>query len=512
MKTLHSIPLALLALAAACSAPGADVRLQNSYLVGDFDGAEAVVRDAGYGDSAELESSHFLDAMNRGMIRLAEADGTAACEQMSHGQLYLKSLLLTPRGLAGTATEAGISMLGDDYALEYTVLPYEVTIAESMLALAHVASSTAATRKEHFDQARNYSRDASSRSIAEWSTAYFGEETAGTLGDGFRVDHTHTGLAHFIYASCLEHVDGAQAAKLFEEAAKIEDLPGIRAHAEKGAPAPGTQPVWVYVVDGPGVVRVREDLKAGRDVQTLVRYFYTLQRPGQNPIVDLVPTMTFPVPALAEIENGVQQVMVAVDGGQPTAVPLIADIARTAQSTFDIDRDVRIARQIVRRMIREGGRAVVKNNGNSFWDWLAGLFNQGATALERADLRAWQTMPAGVRAVRLDLPAGRHRVDLDVRGSAGAMKIASASVPVKLADRPAPSGTSIDIEVPEGGVPAFVVAVVPSAACVGTPSTNHAAAAVEAAPVDPQADPQSNPEAAPQPQPRSRRADASRSR
>jgi len=508
MKTLHSIPLALLALATACSAPGADVRLQSSYLVGDFDGAEAVVRDDGYGDSAELESSHFLDAMNRGMIRLAEADGAAAREQISHGQLQLSSLLLAPKGMVGTAAEATVSLLGDDYALEYTVLPYEVTVAESMLALAYVASSTAATRKDSFDQARNYSRDASSRSIAEWSTAYFGEETAGTLGDEFRVDHTHTGLAHFIYASCIEHVDGAQAAKLFEEAAKIEDLPGIRAHAERGAPAPGTQPVWVYVVDGPGVVRVREDLKAGRDVQTLVRYFYALQRPNQNPIIDLVPTMTFPVPALAEIENGIQEVTVGVDGSQPTAVPLVADIARTAQSTFDIDRDVRIARQVVRRMIREGGRAAVKNNGNSFWDGLAGLFNQGAAALERADLRAWQTMPAGVRAVRLDLPAGRHRVDLAVRGSTGAMKIATASVPVKLADGRVPSGASIDIEVPEGGVPAFVVAVVPSAACVGTPSTNHAAAAVEPAPADPQVEP----EAVPQAQPRSRRADASHSR
>jgi hypothetical protein len=41
-------------------------------------------------------------------------------------------------------------------------------------------------------------------------------------------------------------------------------------------------------------------------------------------------------------------------------------------------------------------------------------------ASERADLRSWSTLPASLQMLRVPLPAGKHRVNLDILGASGA--------------------------------------------------------------------------------------------
>lgn len=74
-----------------------------------------------------------------------------------------------------------------------------------------------------------------------------------------------------------------------------------------------------------------------------------------------------------------------------------------------------ITRMVTRLLVGAGIQAAAgKNNVVGL---LGSLAAQGTlTALDTPDTRSWETLPARVAIARVRLPAGRHRVNLDVRG------------------------------------------------------------------------------------------------
>jgi hypothetical protein len=74
-----------------------------------------------------------------------------------------------------------------------------------------------------------------------------------------------------------------------------------------------------------------------------------------------------------------------------------------------------ITRMIARFAVGQGIQAAAgKNNVVGL---IASLGTQATlTALDTPDTRSWETLPARVAVARVRLPAGRHRVNLDVRG------------------------------------------------------------------------------------------------
>lgn len=74
-----------------------------------------------------------------------------------------------------------------------------------------------------------------------------------------------------------------------------------------------------------------------------------------------------------------------------------------------------ITRLVTRLAIGQGIQAAAGKN--SVVGVLGSLAAQGTlTALDTPDTRSWETLPARVAIARVRLPAGRHRVNLDVRG------------------------------------------------------------------------------------------------
>ena len=119
-------------------------------------------------------------------------------------------------------------------------------------------------------------------------------------------------------------------------------------------------------------------------------------------------------PSYALEATGVTSASVVVDGGPVQPVPVIEDLSAIAARGFEEDKPKILGRMIPRALLKYGlvqlgkKEAAKKGEGAGF---LAGLFgNAIATATEHADLRSWSFLPAEIRAVRLRLPAGIHRV------------------------------------------------------------------------------------------------------
>jgi hypothetical protein len=74
-----------------------------------------------------------------------------------------------------------------------------------------------------------------------------------------------------------------------------------------------------------------------------------------------------------------------------------------------------ITRMIARFAVGQGIQAA--SGKNNVVGLIASLGTQATlTALDTPDTRSWETLPARVAVARVRLPAGRHRVSLDVRG------------------------------------------------------------------------------------------------
>ena len=435
--------------------------LQTAWLRGDLDAAT---------DAVPKETTTPIPKLEQGMVGLAEASLDRASVTFRDASQSLEEEVYTDKTVAEVAGVLVQSVTAGLTEEPYVPPPYQLAVAESVTALSYAAR--AADRDAALDQARNFASDASGRSIAAWVQA-----TAGVadLGEEFEVSHAHTALPHFLHASLIEHEDRAAADKLYARAAEIEPRPGIDAQRERGAPATGTQPVWIYVLEGPRAYRVEENDAVAGAAKTIVTALIAAaqQIDGGNVAPDVVQTVLssrFPVPARAPIEPSIAGVDVLVDDAETAnEMPLIADLDATAKASFEVERDVRVARQAVRAALRRAGTTAAGASGDEMLGAAAKYGSAAVELTERADLRDWATMPGRVRALRVDLAPGRHRLTLAVRGAPSDVRIGSARITARDA---AAANATIDVDVPSSNTPVFVLAVVPSAASIGRIATN----------------------------------------
>ncbi|MFO0632065.1 MAG: hypothetical protein U0168_04365 [Nannocystaceae bacterium] len=81
-----------------------------------------------------------------------------------------------------------------------------------------------------------------------------------------------------------------------------------------------------------------------------------------------------------------------------------------------------LTRMIVRAAAAEGARAAgnQSENGGAIIGFLAAAAIEGTlVALDKPDTRSWTTLPARVHVARATVPAGKHRVEVTVRGPGG---------------------------------------------------------------------------------------------
>ncbi len=107
---------------------------------------------------------------------------------------------------------------------------------------------------------------------------------------------------------------------------------------------------------------------------------------------------------------------VAVDGQFVAYTETLADIGRMAEEQFEAVKPQIIARAMIRRAVKKGvtygAQEALDTN-----EWLGLLLAAGGMvweAMETADTRCWNLLPAEIQVARLELPAGTHTISLSV--------------------------------------------------------------------------------------------------
>ena len=140
--------------------------------------------------------------------------------------------------------------------------------------------------------------------------------------------------------------------------------------------------------------------------------------PAKQPITIPIPTgdglLQWSVPSFIERGSPVSGLELSVAGsGVAVETAVIEDVARVSKENLD-DRIAWLAtRSAVRAVLkRELTKSLEKEWGA--WGQLAGDLFTAIT--ERADLRAWHTLPDSYQAARLWLAPGQHRIEVRAQG------------------------------------------------------------------------------------------------
>lgn len=94
----------------------------------------------------------------------------------------------------------------------------------------------------------------------------------------------------------------------------------------------------------------------------------------------------------------------------------LVDLNRVAEAEYAAGRDAAIARAVVRRVIKKGTLVAAKEASGmkrgTAEDLVVNVAGVAWEALEKADLRSWQTLPARVDVAGLAVPAGRWTLEV----------------------------------------------------------------------------------------------------
>ncbi len=112
------------------------------------------------------------------------------------------------------------------------------------------------------------------------------------------------------------------------------------------------------------------------------------------------------------------QTRVFVDGCQEQSGQLVVDLNEAAWDSCLATRDDQLARAVVRRVVKKsavyGAKDALDVPKGSGTDLLLNVAGVLWESRERADLRHWNLLPAGIELAQMELPAGRHSVRLQV--------------------------------------------------------------------------------------------------
>jgi len=113
--------------------------------------------------------------------------------------------------------------------------------------------------------------------------------------------------------------------------------------------------------------------------------------------------------------------VITVDGAV-RPFEMVANVDAIVQRAWDQSKGRVIAAAVIRMLARAAvgagvGVATGKASDQSSLGVLAALIAQGAmVAADKPDTRSWATLPARISLVRTRLPAGAHRVEVNVSG------------------------------------------------------------------------------------------------
>ncbi len=143
------------------------------------------------------------------------------------------------------------------------------------------------------------------------------------------------------------------------------------------------------------------------------------------------------VPKVVVTPNRIQSVAVSVEGREVGQTEVITDIGRMAVQQYEAIYPQVLGRAVARRVVKKGivyaGKEMLDADNSP---WLNLAMDVGGVvweATEAADTRCWGLLPDSIQVLRIELPAGEHRVGLRSLGRSGGLGLEEIAL-VSIAD------------------------------------------------------------------------------
>lgn len=174
--------------------------------------------------------------------------------------------------------------------------------------------------------------------------------------------------------------------------------------------AEGNGVVYVFTMVGRGPYKERENAEATQLALLVADQIFSATNKYTLP-----PTLApVPIPAIRRHFDPIHSVGVYVEGTPCAKTETITNIGLMAEEQFEAIKHQVIARAIVRRVVKKGSVYATKNIADVN-PWISLAMDAGGVAweaMETADTRCWGVLPDRIQVARIELPEGKHRLQL----------------------------------------------------------------------------------------------------
>ncbi|MBC8072119.1 MAG: hypothetical protein IAG13_27610, partial [Deltaproteobacteria bacterium] len=200
----------------------------------------------------------------------------------------------------------------------------------------------------------------------------------------------------------------------------VAEFGGLSARAPWSASAPAEGEVLVIAKTGRVPFKLPRRIPIGAAIG-LAGAFIT----GDTTILEYGMFKVVTYPELVPHETVFDSAELKLDGhafAMDLASELTGELVREYEDIKPKIIGAAITRMIARAAVAEAGRAAgnqAQENGNLIGFLAAAALEGTMVALDRPDTRSWTTLPAKVFVARARVPAGKHSIDVIVRGPGG---------------------------------------------------------------------------------------------
>ncbi len=181
--------------------------------------------------------------------------------------------------------------------------------------------------------------------------------------------------------------------------------------------AQGNGVVYVFTFTGRGPYKEKETADATQLGLLIADQIFSATNKYSVP-----PTVApVPIPKVVAPYNRIQTVGVSIDGQPMGNVETITDVSRLALEQYEANRDMIIARAVMRRIVKKGTVYAAKEVADVN-PWISLAMDLGGIAweaTEAADTRCWGLLPEKIQVLRLELPEGEHEIALTPKEETG---------------------------------------------------------------------------------------------
>jgi hypothetical protein len=319
--------------------------------------------------------------------------------------------------------ESAASMVTDDTATAFAGEDYERILIRAFLALSNLMTGGGDARAYALQVA-----DLQERII---------QSGADESGENLKLNYKRVALGAYIDGVLREAnpMDASEAAHAWLKVCEWEpNFPFGRIDVERAQHGHHSQPgngvLYVFALVGRGPFKEQKE-EIAATIATLVgdRIFsYT----GKH---TLPPTLaTIKVPKVVASYNTTDGVHVTVDGHPAGATATITDVTQLATQQYDAIYPQVLGRAVARRLVKKGivygAKEVTGVSNGSILNLAADVVGVAWEATEVADCRCWGLLPHQIQVLRLEMPAGKHRIGLIPVGRHGSSTPEEATVEI----------------------------------------------------------------------------------